>query len=431
MARRGLALLVFACGLLAAQPAGAATTLGTNPAAAAEGQVDCDPLCPGAIVQDTLNGAPVTAPNGVITSFAVQASGSVSLAVYRPTVRDATRLAASGVGSATVQGAGLGAVARATTRLPVKQGDVVGMKVPGGSAVYGISSATSRLFVAFAGGMNDTIDTTSAGTGLMLFSATVEPDADRDGYGDETQDKCPTNAFRTGACPKPRKLSLSRSVTVSSGRALLGIANGNDFSVKGSVSLKYGRRSAGKASFRLNSAAAKVVRVKLSKRARSRLAKKGAVKLSFKVVARGGGKTLTTTGKLTARKPKRRRRTGGGGGGGGGSGLDGAYERNAAADGPVIRFRVTGGGRRIENLTGAVVGTCFTLNGPQIQTISPAITSLPVAADGSFSGKEEVAGTTTEITNGKLANGKATGTVSVKTSACSAKADFTAERTGG
>jgi hypothetical protein len=30
---------------------------------------------------------------------------------------------------------------------------------------------------------------------------TVEADADRDGYGDETQDRCPTNSSIQGACP--------------------------------------------------------------------------------------------------------------------------------------------------------------------------------------------------------------------------------------
>jgi hypothetical protein len=32
-------------------------------------------------------------------------------------------------------------------------------------------------------------------------SATIEPDADRDGYGDETQDRCPTDPSTQGPCP--------------------------------------------------------------------------------------------------------------------------------------------------------------------------------------------------------------------------------------
>lgn len=37
----------------------------------------------------------------------------------------------------------------------------------------------------------------------LLMTATVEPDADGDGYGDETQDGCPTDASAQGSCPAP------------------------------------------------------------------------------------------------------------------------------------------------------------------------------------------------------------------------------------
>ena len=35
----------------------------------------------------------------------------------------------------------------------------------------------------------------------LLLSAQLEPDADHDGYGDETQDQCPTDAATQGPCP--------------------------------------------------------------------------------------------------------------------------------------------------------------------------------------------------------------------------------------
>jgi hypothetical protein len=35
--------------------------------------------------------------------------------------------------------------------------------------------------------------------------AVVEPDADRDGFGDETQDQCPSNASTQGPCPAHKK----------------------------------------------------------------------------------------------------------------------------------------------------------------------------------------------------------------------------------
>ena len=43
---------------------------------------------------------------------------------------------------------------------------------------------------------------TNAFNGVIVdLSAQLEPDADRDGFGDETQDQCPTNASTQGACP--------------------------------------------------------------------------------------------------------------------------------------------------------------------------------------------------------------------------------------
>ena len=334
MAGRGLALLALVCGLVAAPSAHAAVTLGTNPATTPTRVVDCIPICTAAFVQHTINGARLTAPNGVITSFAVQAQGQVSLAVYRPNVRTDSSLVASGVGRATIQGTGPGTVARSAARIPVRQGDVLGIDIPSGSLFYAIESANSVVYNGLIDQANDTIDTQDGGLGILLFSANVEADADADGYGDETQDRCATDSTAQGVCPRPRKLSLaSRSVTATGGRAPVQVTNPNGFPVRGTVALKLGRRSAGKASFRLAAGASKTVRVKLARAARSRLSKKRSVKLSYRVVARGNKRTLTTTGRLTV-KTKRKRS----GGGGGGSALDGAYERPGGVSGASLRF---------------------------------------------------------------------------------------------
>jgi hypothetical protein len=37
----------------------------------------------------------------------------------------------------------------------------------------------------------------------LLLNADIEPDADTDGFGDETQDQCPTNSSTHGPCPTP------------------------------------------------------------------------------------------------------------------------------------------------------------------------------------------------------------------------------------
>jgi hypothetical protein len=41
-----------------------------------------------------------------------------------------------------------------------------------------------------------------SGTGELLVQASVEPDRDRDGFGDETQDKCPSQASTSGECDR-------------------------------------------------------------------------------------------------------------------------------------------------------------------------------------------------------------------------------------
>jgi hypothetical protein len=41
-------------------------------------------------------------------------------------------------------------------------------------------------------------------TGELMMRARLEPDADRDGFGDETQDGCPSSAKSQAACPKKK-----------------------------------------------------------------------------------------------------------------------------------------------------------------------------------------------------------------------------------
>jgi hypothetical protein len=48
---------------------------------------------------------------------------------------------------------------------------------------------------------------------LLLLSGTVEPDADGDGFGDETEDQGPTNASTHGPCPQPPASPTPAAVT--------------------------------------------------------------------------------------------------------------------------------------------------------------------------------------------------------------------------
>jgi hypothetical protein len=98
--------------------------------------------------------------------------------------------------------------------IPVQTGDVIGLYP--GSAVF-----EAHFFRSLAAGFGAAVhvgDLAPGGTDSFEeqsseqfdVSAKLEPDADHDGFGDETQDQCPANASTQGACsasptPTPHK----------------------------------------------------------------------------------------------------------------------------------------------------------------------------------------------------------------------------------
>jgi uncharacterized repeat protein (TIGR01451 family) len=93
--------------------------------------------------------------------------------------------------------------------LPIQTGDVLGLTGNGGSGISCIDntgSMSDRLRVkappepppgSDSGGFNGELTMQK-----LAVSAVIEPDADGDLYGDETQDSCPTDAsVHTGGCP--------------------------------------------------------------------------------------------------------------------------------------------------------------------------------------------------------------------------------------
>jgi hypothetical protein len=95
------------------------------------------------------------------------------------------------------------------TRQPIQAGDYIGLELESAAATIGIDqtqTSTGTTAAAFGGPIADGASATprvSAQGGRGYLNADVEPDADRDGFGDETQDQCPTNAALQGPCPPP------------------------------------------------------------------------------------------------------------------------------------------------------------------------------------------------------------------------------------
>lgn len=196
----------LAIGSGAAPRAGAATTVGEISPPYEYAQ------CGGAITVETgvpAGARPYTVPaDGVITSWStstVNKAGTAKLKVLRPTGSN-EYLVVGEDGPHPV------AVNTSPTfggvRVPVKAGDIVALLAkgtncmawfPGSAFTYsalspGLDPAPGGSASAFGFGTEFAID----------VSATVEPDADGDGYGDESQDACPGNASdQTLPCTVP------------------------------------------------------------------------------------------------------------------------------------------------------------------------------------------------------------------------------------
>jgi hypothetical protein len=150
-------------------------------------------------------GVPVATPAaGVITKWKVKA-GNVgplmeTLKVYKRFGSELEAIAESTPGNVEKN-----KVNEFATRLPVPAGAIFGGYSPEGIP-YCFGGSTPAGDVIQFTSENIAVGTkkpggTSQATSTLSLLVTVEPDADGDGYGDETQDQCPTNAAVQTACP--------------------------------------------------------------------------------------------------------------------------------------------------------------------------------------------------------------------------------------
>jgi hypothetical protein len=86
-------------------------------------------------------------------------------------------------------------------RIPVKAGDLIGFYTVTGGGCDTSNPSFTELTT-----LGDVAPGAQAGFSSpagyeMDVSASLEPDADHDGFGDETQDQCPTDPNAQGPCP--------------------------------------------------------------------------------------------------------------------------------------------------------------------------------------------------------------------------------------
>jgi hypothetical protein len=92
-----------------------------------------------------------------------------------------------------------------TSHVPAHAGEVIGFYFPSPNFVPCAANPAAGYTADFVSG-DVAPGTNNAGfnpdpNSHLDLSATLEPDADHDGFGDETQDQCPTNAATQGPCP--------------------------------------------------------------------------------------------------------------------------------------------------------------------------------------------------------------------------------------
>jgi hypothetical protein len=195
--------------------------------------------------------------SGIITSWTFSLARGVpngvyqeQLKVFAPTGTDEFTV----VGESELSPVGTGANTF-PVRIPVRNGELLGSTV---FAVGGGKVEQGYIFCAPADPSDEIavlpgdplLGTTVAATRHLVevqnpISVTVEPDADGDGFGDETQDKCPTDASTGGACPKPPTpvppITLSASAAAKKGLVIVTLTSTAQASVTVSGSVKLGK----------------------------------------------------------------------------------------------------------------------------------------------------------------------------------------------
>jgi hypothetical protein len=249
----------LAVSVMGASSASAATEIGDNcTATAASGEGLSATLFD---LTSPANPVPLAAPSaGVVTSWKL--SLSISEVVVPRIIPQTLKVLRLDTGAKTAQviGEASGLIGSGSNvipaRIPIQAGDRLGLFGSGPVTFEGSTSEVGTLFCgeqgdatigAIVGGpppgatapyseLPETSEVRIPGT------AVIEPDADADGFGDETQDLCPQSATTQAACPVI-KLSASASAKKKLATVLVTADNPATVSVTGTASLGKGKKA--------------------------------------------------------------------------------------------------------------------------------------------------------------------------------------------
>lgn len=196
-------LAAIAAALFAAQGASASVTIGSDLSRAPFEWSVCASKC--TWTQTALAGRTALAPtDGVLVRWRVSAngaSGPIAIRVMRPGAASNLTGVATGPTVATTA-AGISVF---PARIPIRAGDALGLDFDStntaGMKPSSGDPATVALYHAPAllDGVTAAATVLNTGTELLL-NGDIEPDADQDGFGDESQDSCPRIAGTVNGC---------------------------------------------------------------------------------------------------------------------------------------------------------------------------------------------------------------------------------------
>jgi hypothetical protein len=242
-------------------------------------------------------GAPV---NGVITSFRIRAKATkptpltFEIAEVNPvsgTNGDAAIASAVATGPAVTiapvsDEAESVPIQQFAGRVPVRVGQHLAVDTSGEIETTYNSSGDKFSYV-FAPPLGATPQGSVTATGELLVQATIEPDADNDGFGDETQDQCPTQAATQGPCIAPP--APPATVAVSGLKATAGKVS-YSLSTAATVHFDLAKRTVGR------KAGAKCVKVTKANRAKPHCVSFKAVGAGFAGTGAAGAQTVQVPG---------------------------------------------------------------------------------------------------------------------------------------
>jgi hypothetical protein len=234
-----VAAIVAAIGLWSTASAGAAVVFGSNLKNEANLRVctlsPTPKSCTFAIsTLAAANAAPggARAPSdGVIVSWRVKGGSFGSPESHTVRLRVIHGTKATGAGPLETLPAAVNTYSY-TARLPVQAGDQLGIDTIGVTEFNEIQVASNAIpettldeWDPALGEGEERAPTGDEKPGSeLLINATIEPDADHDGYGDETQDACPT-VQGPGSCPVPKSAAPPNTVIKKGPKGKIGVAS--------------------------------------------------------------------------------------------------------------------------------------------------------------------------------------------------------------